>query len=215
VIFVAIPAYDGRICVETARALLNEQSAAKLAGVELQIAFLPGCSLITHARNQLVQDFLDSECARLVFVDSDVAWEPGALLRLAGHTADVVGGAYRLKQDDEAYPVVWLDRPELWAENGLLEVRSLPGGFLSISREALTKLRDAHPGRGYSHYGKPYHGFFHAPIRDGGMYGEDAAFCADWLDLGGKLWLDPELKLTHVGGHKAFAGCIGDWLRSR
>ena len=212
-LFVGVPAYDRRITVETARALLNEQGAAGLAGIELQIAFAPGSSLVTTARDILVRDFLASEAERLIFVDSDVAWEAGQLLRLARHDVDIVGGAYRLKQETEAYPVSWLDRPLLQADpqTGLLEVSALPGGFLSISRKVFERLRDAHPERAYTHQGESLHAFFHCPY--GG--GEDGAFCADWRAAGGQIWLDPELTLTHVDGGRSFTGRIGDWLRKR
>jgi hypothetical protein len=216
-IFVAVPAYDGKVTVETARSLLNEQMVAAGAGVEFKAVFLPGCSLITHARNQMAQDFLDSEADRLVFIDSDVSWEPGNLIRLASHPVDFVGGAYRLKQEPESYPVGWAEAPELWADpdTGLLEVASVPGGFLSLSRTVFERLRAAHPDRGYTHYQFQGHGYFHAPIHDGRLYGEDTAFCADWRATGGKVWLDPELTLTHVGGHTAFVGNIGSWLKGR
>jgi hypothetical protein len=81
------------------------------------------------ARNQMVGDFLASDADKLVFIDSDVSWEPGSILKLAMHKADFVGGAYRLKQDEEAYPVEWVDpKGELWAKDGLLEVAHLPAG---------------------------------------------------------------------------------------
>ena len=216
-VFVAIPAYDGKVGVETVRALLNEQGAAVLLGVELQVALLPGCSLITMARNQMVADFRASDCDRMVFVDSDVSWEPGALIKLAQHPVDIVGGAYRYKKTQEDYPVRWLPKAELWADpdTGLLEVESVPGGFLAISRAALDKLEAAHPDRAYSHEGQQFHGFFHAPVGNGRIWGEDTAFCNDWREIGGQVWLDPNLTLTHVGGNPAFPGNIGAWLKSR
>lgn len=212
-VFVGVPAYDRRITCETARALLNEQGAAALVSVELQIAFAPGSSLVTTARDILARDFLASDCDRLIFVDSDVTWDVGQLLLLARHDVDLVGGAYRKKCDEIVWPVGWLDRPELQADpdTGLLEVASLPGGFLSISRSVFERLREAHPGRSYSHDGQAMHGFFCCPY--GG--GEDGAFCSDWRGLGGKVWLDPELTLTHVEGGRQFPGHIGNWLRNR
>lgn len=214
-IFVAIPAHDGKIGIETVRALLNERAIALGAGEDLRFAFLPGCSLITQARNQLAADFMASDCDRLMFIDSDVSWEPGDLLKLAHRPQDVVGGAYRFKEDDEGYPVLYLDKPELYAVDGLLEVASLPGGFLAISRSALDKLTAAMPHRAYSQHGQDFQGFFHAPIFDGCMFGEDAAFCTDWRAIGGQVWLDPELALTHHDGRQAYRGRIGDWLRGR
>lgn len=216
-ILVAVPCYDGKVCAETVRALLNEQMVAAGAGVGFRAVFLPGCSLITHARNQMSQDFLDSEADRLVFIDADVSWEPGNIIRLAAHPVDFVGGAYRLKQEGESYPVGWLETPELHAdpETGLLEVASVPGGFMALSRSVFDRLKEAHPDRAYSHYQFNGHGYFHAPIDGGRLFGEDTAFCADWRGQGGKVWLDPELTLTHVGGSNEYVGRIGDWLRTR
>jgi len=212
---VAIPAYDCKVSIETVRALLQEQALALVAGAELEVAFVGGCSLITLARNQMVQDFLDGEADRLVFIDADVAWEAGSLLKVAQHPVDFVGGAYRIKEAWEAYPVHWLDRPELVAKGGLLEVASVPGGFLSLSRAVFERIEAHFPGRRYSHLGRAFNGFFHAPIMDGHLYGEDTAFCHDWREAGGQVWLDPTLNLTHVGGSNSYEGCIGEWLLSR
>lgn len=216
-LFVAIPAYDGKVGVETVRSLLNEQGAAALLGVELQVGMLPGCSLITMGRNQLVADFLATDCDRMVFIDADVSWEPGDLIKLAMHPVDVVGGAYRYKKAEEDYPIRWLDKPELWADpdTGLLEVESVPGGFLAISRRAFNKLREWRPERAYEHEGRLFHGYFHAPVEAGRIWGEDTAFCNDWRVAGGEVWLDPQLTLTHVDGRQHYTGCIGDWLRAR
>lgn len=214
-LFVGIPAYDGKVSVETVRSLLNEHGIAQAAGLEFKAVFLPGCSLITQARNQIAQDFLDSDADKLVFVDADVSWEPGAIIKLATHDADFVGGAYRLKQEPEAYPVGWLALDELWAKNGLLEVESVPGGFMCLTRDVFARLRDAHPDRGYTHYQFSGHAYFHAPVKDGRLYGEDTAFCHEYREAGGKVWLDPELNLSHHGGAVSFPGHIGNWLKGR
>lgn len=217
-IFAATPTHDGRMCIETARALLNEQMLAHGAGVEFKAVFLPSCSLITHGRNQLVRDFMQSDFDRLVFIDSDVSWEPGALVKIAHRPVDLVGGAYRYKDEKEGYSVGFLaDRKEIWADpaTGLIEVQHLPGGFLAINRCVFEQLKAAHPGRAYLFHGDEYQGYFHAPIDDYKMFGEDVAFCYDWRDLGGKVWLDPEITLEHIGGHNRYKGHIGNWLRSR
>ena len=212
-ILAAIPAYDRKIACETARSLLLEQGAATLHGHELHVAFIPGTSLITQARNQAVRQFIDSDADRMVFVDADVAWETGSLLRVASHKVDFCGGAYRYKDAEEGYPVGWLDRDELWADpdTGLLEVAMLPGGFLSLSREVFVRLAQAHPERAYSFHGQAFQAFFHCPPGDG----EDGAFCRDWRNIGGQVWLDPELTLTHVDGAQSYVGHIGNWLKDR
>lgn len=211
---VAVPAYDHKVSAETARALLNEQGLASLAGHLLEVEFLPGCSLITQARNQLAQGFLDSEADRLVFVDADISWELGALLKLALHPCPFVGGAYRLKQPAEDYSVLWLSRQELWADSrGLIEVDALPAGFLALDRAVFETMRGEAP-RPYFHHGHPFNAYFTAGYREGRLEGEDMAFCLDWRALGGSVWLDPELEITHHDGARAFPGHIGRWLKS-
>ena len=210
-ILVAIPAYDRKITVETARALLNEQAAAALTGDEVSVRFVPGCSLITQARNHAVRDFILSDADKMVFVDSDVAWEPGSVIKLAKYEEDFVGGGYRYKAEEENYPVGFLPKPVFPKENGLIEVASLPGGFLALSRNVFDRLRAAHKNRGYRFQDLNFHAFFHCPPGDG----EDGAFCRDWTDLGEKIWLDPNLTLTHVEGGKKYTGNIGEWLRKK
>lgn len=210
-IFVAIPAFGGLAC-ETAGAMFNELALAYHAGITIVPALLPNSSGgIPIARNQLVRDFLESGCERLLFLDADVGFAPGALLKIASAPVDFVAGAYRYKTDDrEHYPVEWLEKDELWAdpETGLLEVKSVPAGFLSLSRRVFERLKEAFPNRGYTAPLGEFHGYFYSPI--GAT--EDGAFCADWRSIGGQVWLDPTIALDHVGP-KNFRGNIGNWLR--
>lgn len=219
-LFVAIPTYDQKISSHTTRALLSEQIMATTIGLEMRTVILNGCSLITQARNQLCQDFLDTDALRMVFVDSDVSWEPGSLLKLASHKFDLVGGAYRHKNPnmDETYPVRWKDEPgaDLMATDGCIEVDGLPGGFLCISRRALEVFKAHFPERAYRDQStRVMHAFFTAPYAEGTLMGEDIAFCRDYQKAGGRVWLDPELALNHHEGPTEYKGHIGKWLKAR
>jgi hypothetical protein len=215
-ILVAIPVYDGKLPVETARCLFNEQHVAVGGGDDFSVRFLPACSHPAMGRNQLANDFMNSDADRLVFLDSDVTFTPGSLVKIARHPVDFVGGAYRFKLEEESYPVGWLDTPQLWADShGLLEVATLPGGFLSLSRMVFQVLKAAHPEREYEHFGRTAHCYFQMPFHNGHLYGEDSFFCKEWRDAGGKVLLDPELSLTHWDFNRPFAGHIGNWLKRR
>jgi hypothetical protein len=214
-VIVATPVYDGKLPIETVRCLLAEQAVALGGGFDLQFRFLPACSHPAMGRNQLAQDFMDSGADKLVFLDSDVTFEPGAILKLASRSEDFVGGAYRFKIPAESYPVGWLSA-DLWAtQTGLLEVETLPGGFLCLSRKVFETLKAAHPERAYAHMGRVAHGYFQMPFVDGNLYGEDTYFCKEWRDTGGKVFLDPELQLTHWDFNQPYPGHIGKWLKSR
>lgn len=212
-LLVAVPAYDRTVHVETVRSLLNEQALAQGAGLDFEVQILPGCSLITMARNQLAQRFMDSDADKMVFLDADVSFEVGSLIQLAMHKVDFVGGAYRLKQATEAYPVSWLPKPELHSVNDLIEVQTLPGGFLCLSRKVFETIREALPGREYEHMGDKAYAYFDNPFLEGRLWGEDTVFCKYWTDAGGKCWLDPELSLVHHDGGNAYPGHIGKWLK--
>lgn len=188
-------------------------------GDEFQVRFLSSCSHPAMGRNQLANDFMESEADRLVFLDADVTFEPGALIKIAHHRDEFVGGAYRYKQDSEQYPVGWLPEVLLRAlpanERGLLDVMTLPGGFLSLSRKVFEAIRAANPGREYEHFGKAAYCYFQMPFRDGHLYGEDSHFCKEWRDTGGRVFLDPEISLTHWEFNRPYKGHIGNWLRGR
>lgn len=215
-ISVGIPVYDGKLPIQTVRCLMDEHALAIGAGDDLRIMFLPSCSHPAMGRNQIAQDFMDSDSERLVFLDSDVTFELGSLLKIAHSKVDFCGGAYRFKMDFEQYPVGWNGEGELWAdENGFLEVATLPGGFLSLSRNVFDVLKAAFPDRAYAHFGKTAHCYFQMPFKDGYLCGEDSYFCQEWRGVGGKVHLDPELKLTHWDGNKPYVGHIGNWLKDR
>lgn len=214
-IFVAIPVYDGKLQVQTVKCLLEETTLANGFGDELRVNFLPSCAVPAHGRNQLVELFLESDCDRLFFLDADITWEPGAILKLCHMPVDIAGGCYRFKCADEKYPIDWLKKPELWAdENGLLEVAMLPTGFLSLSRKVFEDFRKAYPGREYMHWEKPAYAYFQMFFKNGALYSDDSGFCKEWIEAGGKIHLDPTISLTHWDSFPTpFSGNIGDWLK--
>jgi len=210
-IFVGIPAYDHKIHYATALALLDEQIHAKKQGHSFVISSMGGCSSVHIARDKVAQNFLDSDCDVLFWLDADVAWQRGALTRIATQREEFVGACYPYKQDPLAFPVTWRANEITKNEYGLCEAHTLPGGFLATKRSVFKKLREAFPGREYEHWGKKYYGFFHCPPGNG----EDSTFCDEWRKIGGKVWVDIELTLSHWEGGREYKGSLGDWLRQR
>jgi hypothetical protein len=216
-ILVGIPTYDGKLQCEVVQAIMNEYVAAREVGDQLILNMLPGISHLPMGRNQLARNFVLSNCDRLVFLDGDVTWQVGELLKIAHSKEPFVGGAYRYKwEEEEHYPVGWDNSiPRQANENGLLDVVNVPTGFLSLSKEVFQKIRESYPERAYEHFGEHHFAYFSMPYQDGALYGEDAHFCKLWKDLGEKIWLDPELNLTHWKNHQPFHGQIGKWLKAK
>lgn len=209
VIYVGIPCMDGKPCAATVESLLAEQLLAQREGVYLLTSFLCGCSLIGHARNQIAKAFLDvPECQSMVFVDADISWTAGELVRLAQMPQDVIAGTYRTKQDAVKFNV----HKPIEAVGDIYRVGGVPTGFLKISRHVLERLEPfAHAYEGTDCVLRD---FFPIGFHDGVMYGEDYGFCRLWREAGGDVWLDPSIILRHHDGFRYFAGDPKEWIEA-
>lgn len=218
-IMVAIPAYTGTIHLGTFRSLFTDLLALQERGDSWEVHDECGNALIADARALIVAQFLASDCDTLVFIDSDVSWEAGALLKLVDYPVDMVAGIYPQRKDPINYCVKWKGTGELWADpaTGLLEVEGVPAGFMKLSRKQLEAMVEQYPDTEFYVENAPdqkaWALFCDYRIGKHKM-GEDYAFCRRWVDMGGKVWVDPEIKMGHIG-NKTFVGHLGDWLRSR
>jgi hypothetical protein len=214
---IAIPAYTGQIHLGTMRSLMTDLLALKDRGDSFEVHDECGNALIADARAQIVAQFLATDNDILVFIDSDVSWERGALLKLVDHPVDMVAGIYPQRRDPINYCVKWIDKPELQAVDGLLEVLGVPAGFMKLSRAQLEKMVEQYPDTEFYCENAPEHRSWalFADYRIGKhKMGEDYSFCKRWTDMGGKVWIDPEIKMGHCG-FKTFMGHLGDHLRNR
>jgi hypothetical protein len=215
---IAIPAYTGKICMGTMRSLINDLMLLVDRGDTFTLVDNIGSAYIADCRGAIATNFYYSDSDCLVFVDDDVAWQSGALLKLIDHPVDLVGGIYPYRVDKLNFPVKYLDKPELWAdpETGLLEVACLPTGFMKISRNCINKMVEAYPQRYYHDAAKDelFYDLFGHIVIDDKKYGEDYSFCMRWAKIGGKVWCDPEIAMAHIG-LKVFKGHLGNWLRNR
>lgn len=214
---IAIPAYTGTIHLGTMRSLFTDLLELQARGDEWTIHDECGNALIADARALIVSQFLASNCDTLVFVDSDVSWEKGALLKIIDAKVDMVAGIYPQRRDPINYCVKWIQKPDLVAVDGLLEVEGVPAGFMKVSRSQIEKMTEQYPDSEFYVEAAPNKKCWalFADYRIGKhKMGEDYAFCKRWTEMGGKVWIDPEIKMGHVG-NKTFQGHLGDYLRSR
>lgn len=211
-IFVAIPTY-GPLPALTAFALFESYPALEAAGVDVELCILSGHCHVDDARNLLVARFLESAADELVFIDADMGWQPTELARLATHDRDVVAGCYRLKKDQAEY-VASLVEGEIWADSdGLIEAKAVPTGFLKIRRRVLEQLAaDAPRYRPEAGSERTVAEIFARTTVDGTRVGGDYAFCRKWRAAGGRIFVDPDLWLEHVG-EKVYAGSYATYLR--
>ncbi len=215
-LMIGTPCYDGKLGVSYVRALIETERALRDAGIPLSLHFTVQSSLVMHARNEIVADFLRSDATDLLFIDSDIGWQAPDVLRLLNHDVAVAAGVYRRKTEALSFVVVFPEGQVVRRQRatGLLEASRVGAGFLRLRRDALERMVALHPELRYVHDGRsdaPHHALFDTSMIDGELCGEDWTFCARWRAAGGQIWVDPDIVLDHIGT-RAFSGTLRDAL---
>ena len=99
-LFVGTPCYGGMITADYFKSCMQFVALAASKKIELQFGTIGNESLITRARNTLVQLFMDGDYTHLLFIDSDLAFNPEAVIRMLEYDKDVVTGIYPRKTID-------------------------------------------------------------------------------------------------------------------
>ena len=188
-------------------------------GISHNIRFQVGICFIDHVRNVLCHTFLHEfpQATDLFFLDDDIGWPPEAVLRLLERDEDIVGGAYPLKQDALGFPVALEGNPDthtLVERDGLVKAVHLPAGFMRIKRHVIERMAEdqpTYPHRRADGVVDQVKNIFHTGYYDGERWGEDVDFANRWHAMGGSMWLDPDITLSHIG-RKRWAGNYSEVL---
>jgi hypothetical protein len=204
-VLIGTPCYDGRLDVWYTNSLSNTIKLSYEYGVEIIPVWLSFDALLQRARNDTIDIMLQDNFDDLIWIDSDIEWQPEDFFKLLNYPVDVVGGSYRKKGDKEEYVIRQLER-KAKNELGLIEVSGLGTGFVKMSRDACQYLWDT---------SKPYldpkdnrerRMIFDVVIEPSfgvpSLVSEDIhAF--NKLTAGGfKSYLDPNIVCNHIGPYK-------------
>jgi hypothetical protein len=266
-LFVATPMYGGQNYGLYMKACLDLQGLCMQYGIQVKFSFLFNESLITRARNYLVDEFLNrSDCTHMLFIDSDIHYNPQDVIALLALDKDVIGGPYpkkaikwrAVKRALEKNPTMeasMLDNvtgdyvfnpvkgTAQFQVTEPLEVLEIGTGFMMIKREVFEKWEKAYPKFRYKpdHVGQAHfdgtryiHAYFDTVIDNGYSFdeahrlmekaangenvkedfknllerekeashrylSEDYMFCQYWRNIGGKIYLCPWMRTSHIG----------------
>jgi len=173
-LFLAVPMYGGQCAGMFTRSVADLSAVCTKHGIPLQLFFLFNESLITRARNYCVDEFMRSGATHLMFIDSDIGFNPQdviAMLAMQDDESpyDVIGGPYpkkcisweKIKQavdkgmaDDnpnqlEKYVGDYVFNPKTTQReiplNQPVEVLEIGTGFMMVRRKTFEDYQKAYP----------------------------------------------------------------------
>ena len=213
-IMLATPSAQGHFDREYLRSYEQSVAAIRSAGGQLHLAEMPFCADLGLARSKLFGAFLRSSHTHMLFVDDDMGWSAGDILRMVDSGYELVGGAGPKKK----YPMQFCvseraadgsNVPTLYNEaDGSIEVAALGTGFLLMRKSCAERMAQAYPelkfdpGEGQSDYA-----LFDPLIVGSTRFSDDFAFCHRWRAIGGKVYCLPIIHLKHSGNH-VFQGSL-------
>lgn len=201
-IMFATPCYGGMVTQEFLESQISLCQVMESLDIKYLHHFIKNESLITRGRRTCVMAFLKSECTHLMFIDADIQFTPDDMANIWNLQKGVACGVYPMKQDNAPYAA--------WVGGKLLVDKDMPKepfkvdyagtGFMMIHREVFVRLQKAHPEwKCEESYGEAWM-FFQESIEDDGTpLSEDYFFCKRYREIGGEVWMHPDVRLKHVG----------------
>lgn len=168
-VFIATPMYGGMCHGSFATSLLLTVNAFTSAKMGFTFSHMMNESLITRARDSMANDFLTTkECTHLMFIDSDIGFNPRDIIPMITADKDIICGLYPKKEinwnqvkeavDKGVPPQALSNYTGVFVMNSVdnssqievnlqepIEIANGGTGFMLIKREVLEKLKDVVP----------------------------------------------------------------------
>lgn len=168
-----------------------------------------GYSAIDAARSQMATDALAQGFDELIWIDSDVAFDPNDVDRLRSHGRPFVCGIYPKKSRRELACALLpgTNQIRFGTGGGLTEVLYCGFGFVYTRREVYEtvreRLRIPTCNQRFGSLLVPYFAPLAIKDGDGGWYlSEDYAFCERARRCGFQIMADTSIRLWHVGSYR-------------
>lgn len=162
-IFIATPMFGGQCNYMYMISLINLLTKLSQHGIPAMFEIAANESLITKARNILVEGFLKSNATHMLFLDADLGFQADDVIRMIQADKDIIGGQYAKKKINwDVVKGVVLNRPDIpgpainavvaestfkpignsltFNINEPVEVESIATGLMMVKREVFEKM---------------------------------------------------------------------------
>ena len=223
-LYIAMPCYD-MVKIQTMISMVKLVEQLTRAGIKKEVNTMKS-PYVASARNILTDRFMQSDYDYLLFIDSDVEFEPECPLRMLVAQQSIVCTPYRIKTGDPSitkYTTTVADANNVTImTGGLVEILQGPAGMMMIHRRVFEKLMKERPELEIqTHQHKDLFpkdlkifSFWDCTFKDGMWTGDDIAFCNLARSAGFKLYGNIESSLTHHGSY-GYKGKYGDGFRMK
>ncbi|MFE7798574.1 hypothetical protein [Nocardia sp. NPDC057440] len=165
-----------------------------------------GCSAIDQARSRIATEALAEGFEELMWIDSDIGFNPNAVAMLRSHDLPIVSGVYAKKRS-RALVCSLLPGTEkiiLGEGGGVMEILYAAGGFLLTKRSVYEKIAEHENlpvcNIHFGHTNVPYFLPLIVPHGENHWYlGEDFSFCERARRSGFSVYADTRFRLEHFG----------------
>lgn len=157
--------------------------------VDWRVLMAEGC-ILHVTRERLCKRAVELGCSHVLFVDSDMSFEPEVLDKLLARDKDIIGVLCNTRSEDKKLTVKIHDEngniiKEI-DDSGLMKCAAVGTGFVLIKTEVFKKL--------------PHPWFFWESDEDGECKtGEDMWFCNLARKNGFEIYCDCTIEIGHVG----------------
>jgi hypothetical protein len=98
-LYILTPCYGGLCHVNYINKVMDTKDLLRSLGIDVVIQFIRNESLITRGRNNLIaKSMSDPNMTHVLFIDSDITWDPSSVLKLIIGDKELSGGIYPIKK---------------------------------------------------------------------------------------------------------------------
>jgi len=227
-VMLATPCYGGQVYSDFMISLLGVIKVLDQFNIKYNVRLISGESLITRARNHLVSYFMSTKCTHLMFIDADIVFPKESIAKLIAGNKGIACGVYPIKKQPAAgckrYVINVPDKglvSNVSDGHKMFSVNDVGTGFMLIKRDVIEIMKKEYPNLKYTtDYDRGFlkvmnfdtdkpqgirenlYSLFdtmHNEDDENNYLSEDYAFCKRWKDIGGDIWVDPDIELNHIG----------------